>query len=51
MRYVFDPEKDRANLAKHGVSLALAEILFAGPTRSLTDDRFLYGEIRQSDSA
>lgn len=47
MRYIFDPEKDRANLAKHGVSLALAEILFAGPTRSLTDDRFLYGEIRQ----
>jgi uncharacterized protein len=47
MRYVFDPAKDRANRAKHGVSLALAEILFAGPHVSMTDDRFEYGEVRE----
>lgn len=46
VRYVFDPVKDAANRAKHGVSLALAEVLFAGPYVSLTDDRFDYGEVR-----
>jgi uncharacterized DUF497 family protein len=29
------------------VSLALAEILFAGPCHSVMDDRFDYGEVRQ----
>lgn len=47
MRYVFDHAKNIANLAKHGVSLALAEILFAGPYVTLTDDRFEYGEVRE----
>ena len=46
VRYVFDPAKDKINPAKHGVSLALAEVLFAGPHLSMTDDRFEYGEIR-----
>jgi hypothetical protein len=45
--HVFDPVKDRINQAKHGVSLALAEVLFAGPHRTLMDDRFDYGEVRQ----
>jgi uncharacterized DUF497 family protein len=40
MRYVFDPAKDAINQAKHGVSLALAEILFAGSYAATTDDRF-----------
>ena len=47
MRYVFDPAKDAVNRTKHGVSLALAEILFAGPHTTTTDDRFDYGEVRQ----
>lgn len=47
MRYVFDTAKDAVNLAKHGVSLALAEVLFAGPHVSVSDDRFDYGEMRQ----
>ena len=47
MEYVFDPEKDRRNRAKHGVSLALAEVLFLGPCVTITDDRFDYGEMRQ----
>jgi uncharacterized DUF497 family protein len=47
MRYVFDPAKDAINRSKHGVSLALAEILFAGPHAATTDDRFDYGEVRQ----
>ena len=32
---------------KHGVSLALAEILFAGPYVTVSDDRFDYGERRE----
>jgi uncharacterized DUF497 family protein len=47
VRYVYDPVKDRANRAKHGVSLGLAEILFAAPYVSKTDDRFEYGEVRE----
>ncbi len=47
MRYVFDPAKDKANRVKHGVSLALAEVLFAGPHVSSTDERFDYGEVRE----
>jgi uncharacterized DUF497 family protein len=47
VRYAYDPAKDRANLAKHGVSLSLAEILFAGPYVSVSDDRFDYGELRK----
>lgn len=47
MRFVFDPAKDAINQAKHGVPLALAEVLFAGPHVSMPDDRFDYGEVRQ----
>ena len=47
MRYVFDPAKDTANLEKHGVSLALAEVLFVGPHVTFRDDRFEYGEVRE----
>jgi uncharacterized protein len=47
VRYVFDPAKDAANRTKHGVSLALAEVLFVGSNLTLTDDRFDYGETRQ----
>ena len=45
--YDFDPAKDAVNLEKHGVSLALAEVLFAGPCASMSDDRFDYGEVRR----
>ena len=44
---MLDPAKDAVNRAKHGVSLALAEILFAGPHLSVADDRFEYGEVRE----
>jgi uncharacterized DUF497 family protein len=47
VKYMFDPAKDAVNQAKHGVSLALAEILFAGPHISMADDRFDYGEARE----
>ena len=44
---MYDPAKEALNQEKHSVSLALAELLFSGPHRSVTDDRFDYGEVRQ----
>ena len=41
------PAKDAVNQEKHGVSLALAEVLFDGPHTSVADRRFDYGETRQ----
>jgi len=46
MRIEFDPAKDAANLAKHGVSLALARELDWEAALVWVDDRFEYGELR-----
>ena len=46
MRIEFDPAKDAANLAKHGVSLALARELDWEAALVWVDDRFDYGELR-----
>lgn len=45
MDVVFDPAKDAANVAKHGLSLADFESFDREPRVSL-DDRFDYGERR-----
>lgn len=42
----FDPQKDASNLAKHGVSLALAVELDWEAALVWLDDRFEYGESR-----
>ncbi len=42
----FDPAKDATNLAKHGVSLALAGKLDWDAALVWVDDRFEYDEIR-----
>ncbi len=47
MECVFDLSKDAASRVKHGVSLALAEVVFDGPHICVNDDRFHYGEVRQ----
>lgn len=46
MRIEFDPVKDASNQAKHGVSLALAEVLDWDAALVWVDDRFEYGELR-----
>lgn len=46
MEIEFDPEKDAANLAKHGVSLDLASELDWNSALVWIDDRFEYGERR-----
>jgi len=46
MQIEFDPAKDAANLAKHGVSLALAAELDWEAALVWVDDRFEYDELR-----
>jgi uncharacterized DUF497 family protein len=46
MRIEFDPAKDEANRAKHGVSLALAVELDWEAALVWVDDRFEYNEMR-----
>lgn len=46
MKIEFDPFKDRANVAKHGVSLRAAEGFDWSTALEREDDRFDYGEIR-----
>jgi uncharacterized DUF497 family protein len=46
MRIEFDPVKDKVNLAKHGVSLALAADLDWEAALVWVDARFEYNELR-----
>jgi uncharacterized DUF497 family protein len=46
VRYEWDEAKARHNLAKHGLSFEDAPLVFDGPTVTLEDNRFDYGEQR-----
>lgn len=46
MRIEFDPVKDKLNVEKHGVSLALASGLSWEHALAWRDDRFEYNELR-----
>ena len=46
MRFTWDPDKNLANIRRHGIALADAAWIFDGPTVERVDDRFEYGEIR-----
>ena len=46
MKYVWDRQKSRGNLARHGIAFEDAIRIFNGPTLEKVDDRFDYGEIR-----
>lgn len=46
MRIVFDPNKNRLNLAKHGLSLALAADVEWDDALVWVDERMDYGEPR-----
>ena len=46
MRYSWDEEKNRRNIALHGIAFEDARRIFEGPTVERVDDRFDYGEIR-----
>jgi uncharacterized DUF497 family protein len=46
MDITFDPRKDKANILKHGVSLAMARLLDWDAALVSVDDRFHYAECR-----
>jgi uncharacterized DUF497 family protein len=46
MEIEFDPAKDAANIANHGISLRAAQKLLNGFTIEFEDMRFDYGEVR-----
>lgn len=47
MKFEWDEDKNRQNIAKHGVSFDQAEQIFDGFTLDWVDDRFDYGEVRE----
>lgn len=46
MRYSWDEEKNRGNLARHKIAFEDAARVFEGPTVERIDDRFGYDETR-----
>ena len=46
MIHSWDPEKNRQNVARHGIAFEDAIKIFEGPTLERVDDRFDYGEVR-----
>jgi uncharacterized DUF497 family protein len=44
--YTWDLEKNRRNIARHGIAFKDAVRIFDGPTLERVDDRFEYGEVR-----
>ena len=46
MRFTWDENKRKANIMKHGLDFANAQTVFAGPTFTIPDSRFDYGEER-----
>ena len=46
MQFTWEEAKRRTNLVKHGFDFIDATIVFTGPTFTVDDDRFAYGEQR-----
>jgi uncharacterized protein len=46
MEFEWDEDKNRSNIAKHGIDFALAVQIFERPTVDRIDDREAYGEER-----
>lgn len=46
MRYIWDDDKNRRNIERHGIAFEDAKRIFDGSTLERVDDRFDYGEIR-----
>ena len=44
MRFTWDPNKNAANVRRHGIAFDDAKRIFDGPTVEREDDRFDYGE-------
>lgn len=46
MNFVWDSNKSRRNLKRHGIAFEDAAGIFSGPTLEQVDGRFDYGDIR-----
>jgi hypothetical protein len=46
VRFIFDPNKDKLNLANHGLSLSLSEKLIWDEAYVWVDPRYPYEELR-----
>lgn len=46
MEFEWDEDKNKQNIAKHGISFDLAKTIFDGFTVDSIDSRFVYGEER-----
>jgi len=46
VKFVWDKEKSKLNLEKHGIAFSDAKCVFKNPTVTFEDDRFDYGEKR-----
>jgi uncharacterized protein len=46
VRYEWDEAKRRSNIQKHGIDFIGIDLVFAGKTVTVLDDRFDYGENR-----
>lgn len=47
MRFEWDEDKNRRNIARHGVAFEDARRIFDGPVLTWIDDRHDYGETRE----
>lgn len=46
MEFIWDEDKNRKNIHKHGLDFRDAPCVFEGNTITVEDDRFDYGEVR-----
>ena len=46
MRYIWDEQKNRSNIARRGIAFEDAKRIFEGPTVERGDDRFNYDGVR-----
>ena len=47
MEFEWDEGKRRQGVAKHGVDMVYAALIFEGPVLTVVDDRMEYGEVRE----
>ena len=46
MKFEWDNKKRKSNIKRHGIDFIDAQIIFAGYTLTIVDDRYDYGEER-----
>lgn len=47
MQFEWNKQKNKTNIAKHGISFEKAKSIFEGNIVTMVDDRYDYGELRE----